>query len=53
MRKGTKADFFLSELYKFDTGNIIQMSDKLNQSELKAVYVIDAMTFIQRFRTFS
>ena len=50
MRKGTKAEF-LSELFKFDTGNIIQMSDKLNQSELKTVYVIDAMAFIQRFRT--
>ena len=50
MRKGTKAEF-LSELYKFDTGNIIQMSDNLNQSELKTVYVIDAMAFIKRFRT--
>ena len=50
MRKGTKAEF-LSELYKFVTGNIIQMSGKLNQSELKTVYVIDAMAFIQCFRT--
>ena len=27
------------------------MSDKLNQSELKTVYAIDALAFIQRFRT--
>ena len=41
---GTKA-------LKFDTWKIIQISDSLNKSELKTVYVIDAMSLIQRFRS--
>lgn len=49
MRKGNKADY-LSAIYNY-IGNGFKNVDRLADSDLKTVYAIDAMAFIQRFQT--
>ena len=50
MRKGTKSDY-IAALCTLHSEHEAIFKDNLDNSELKTVYVIDAMAFIQRFQT--